>query len=92
MGQIPTKALCKLHVGVAQEVQSCARTDAVELQHTKDNKEGFELVLEKVKIENKDEKDQADRLEQGLVVAYDRIPKRVQIEEPTTTQKIDQIV
>jgi hypothetical protein len=62
------------------------------LQHTKDNKEGLELVLEQVKLENKDKKDQADRIEQGLVVAYDRIPKRVQIAEPTTTQKIDQIV
>jgi hypothetical protein len=33
-----------------------------------------------------------DRLEQGVVVAYDRIPKSTQIAEPTTTQKIDQIV
>jgi hypothetical protein len=75
MGKIPTKALYKLQVSVAQEVQSRARIDATELQHTKDNKEGLELVLEQVKLETKDEKDRADRIEQGLVVAYDRIPK-----------------
>jgi hypothetical protein len=60
--------------------------------HMKDNKEELELVLEQVKLETKDEKDHVDRLEQGLVVAYDRIPKSTQIEEPTTMQKIDQIV
>jgi hypothetical protein len=92
MGRIPTKALYKLQVSVAQEVQSRARTDTTELQHTKDNKEELELVLEQVKLETKDEKYHMDRLEQGVVVAYDRIPKSAQIAEPTTTQKIDQIV
>jgi hypothetical protein len=52
----------------------------------------LELVLEQVKLETKDEKDRTDRLEQGVAVAYDRIPKREQIAEPMTTQKIDQIV
>jgi hypothetical protein len=56
MTQIPTKALYKLQVSVAQEVQSRARTDATELQQTKDNKEELELVLEQVKLETKDEK------------------------------------
>jgi hypothetical protein len=92
MGWIPTKALYKLQVSVAQEVQSCACTDATELQQTKDNREELELVLEQVKLETKDEKDHVDRLEQGLVVAYDRIPKSTQTTEPTTMQKIDQIV
>jgi hypothetical protein len=56
MERIPTKALYKLQVSVAQEVQSRARTDTTELQHTKDNKEELELVLEQVKLETKDEK------------------------------------
>jgi hypothetical protein len=51
-----------------------------------------ELVLEQVKLKTKDEKDCADRLEQGLVVAYDGISKRVQIKELMMMQKIDQIV
>jgi hypothetical protein len=34
------------------------------------------LVLEQVKIETKDEKYCADRLEQELAVAYEKIPKR----------------
>jgi hypothetical protein len=62
------------------------------LQHMKDNREELELVLEQVKLETKDEKDHVDRLEQGLVVAYDKIPKSAQTTEPTTMQKIDQIV
>jgi len=33
-----------------------------------------------------------DRLEQGLVVAYEKVPKSAQTTEPMTTQKIDQIV
>jgi hypothetical protein len=33
--RIPTKALYKLQVSVAQEVQSHARTDATDLQHTR---------------------------------------------------------
>jgi hypothetical protein len=62
------------------------------LQHTKDNKEELELVLEQVKIETKDEKYHVDRLERGVVVAYEKISKSVQIAEPITTHKIDQIV
>jgi DNA repair exonuclease SbcCD ATPase subunit len=49
-------------------------------------------VLEQVKLETKDEKYHMDRLEQGLVVAYDKIPKSAQTTELTTMQKIDQIV
>jgi hypothetical protein len=52
----------------------------------------LELVLEQVNLETKDEKYRADSLEQGLAVAYEKIPKRAQIAEPTTTQKIDQFL
>jgi hypothetical protein len=49
-------------------------------------------VLEQVKLKTKDEKDCADRLEQGLIVSYDGIPKRSQITKLMMMQKIDQIV
>jgi hypothetical protein len=62
------------------------------LQQTKDNQDELELVLEQVKVEIKDEKDHANRLDQGLAVAYEKIPKSAQSTELTTTQKIDQIV
>jgi len=52
----------------------------------------LELVLEQVKIETKYEKDHVDRLEQGLVVAYEKIPKSMQTIDLTTTQKIDHIM
>jgi hypothetical protein len=73
-------------------VQSCAQIDAVELQHTKEIKKKLELVLEQVKIETKYEKYRMDRLEKGVVVSYDKVPKSAQIEDPMTMQKIDQIV
>jgi hypothetical protein len=92
MGWIPTKVLYKLQVSVVQEVQSCTHTETIDLQHTKDNREELYLVLEKVKIETKYEKYRTNRLEKGLALVYDIIPKSVQIEEPMMTQKIDQIV
>jgi hypothetical protein len=61
------------------------------MQHTKENKEELELVLEQVKIETKDEKYHVDRLVKGVAKTYDKIPKSAQIAERTTTQKIDQI-
>ena len=69
-----------------------ACTDATELWHTKDNKEELELVLKQVKIKTKDEKYHVDRLEWGVVVAYENISKSVQIPKPTTKKKTDQIV
>jgi hypothetical protein len=57
LARIPTKALYRLQVSVVQEVQSCARTDATELQETRDGKEALELVIEQVKFETKEEKE-----------------------------------
>jgi hypothetical protein len=62
------------------------------LQSAKENKDKLELVLEQVKLETKDDKYCTDRLEQGVVVAYDIIQKSMQIEEPMTMRKIDQIM
>jgi hypothetical protein len=92
MGWIPTKALYKLQVSVAHEVQSHPCIDTTKLHHTKDKKEELELVLEQVKLDTKEEKDHVDKLDHGVIVAYDKIPQSVQIAEPMTTQKIDQIV
>jgi hypothetical protein len=54
------------------------------LQQTKDIREELELVLEQVKIETKYEKYLAYRLEKGLVVAYEKIPKNAQMTELMT--------
>jgi hypothetical protein len=56
LAKIPTKALYKLQVSVMQEVQSHARTDAVELQETRNGKDSLELVVEQVNLETKEEK------------------------------------
>jgi len=54
LARIPTKALYRLQVSVAQEVQSCAITDAIELKEKRDGKESLELVIEHVKFESKE--------------------------------------
>jgi hypothetical protein len=43
--RIPRNSLYKLQVSVASELQSHARTDAIDLQHTKNGKEVLELVF-----------------------------------------------
>jgi hypothetical protein len=58
----------------------------------KDNREELALVLKQSNIKTKDEKDHVDRLEKGLVVAYDKIPKSAQTAELTTKKNIDHIV
>jgi hypothetical protein len=73
-------------------VQSHARTEATELQHTRDSKEELELVLKKVKLKTKDEKITQIGSSREWLQAYDRIPNSAQITEPTTTQNIDHIV
>jgi hypothetical protein len=89
--RIPTKALYKLQVSVTQEVQSCARTDAKELQHTKNGKEALELVVEQVKLETKEEKECTNRMEQGLTVVYNRIPDSTQAENRSAEEKLNLI-
>jgi hypothetical protein len=52
----------------------------------------LELFHEQVNFDTKDEKDHVDRLEKGLFVAYEIIPKSAQTTELTMTQHIDQNV
>jgi hypothetical protein len=89
---IPTKALYKLQVSFAQKVQSRARTNAMELQQTRYNRDELELLLEQDKIETKYEKDRTNRLEHEMGIAYDKIPKSTKTVELIVTQKIDHIV
>jgi hypothetical protein len=49
----------------------------------------MELILEHANIDTKEEKDRANGLELKVVVAYEKIPKNVQMTELTVTKKID---
>jgi hypothetical protein len=91
LAKIPTKALYRLQVSVAQEVQSHMRTDAVELQETKSDKEALELVVEQVKFETKEEKERADKIEQGVTTVYNHLPDSMQAESPSTEEKLNNI-
>lgn len=71
--KIPTKELYKLQVNVVQEVQSHARTDAAELQETRNGKDSLELVVKQLKIETKEEKQCRDNLETKLKEVFTRI-------------------
>jgi hypothetical protein len=63
MTRIPTKALFKLQVSVAQEVQSHTHTHTQQNCADKGQQEELELVLKKVNLETKDEKYCVDVLE-----------------------------
>jgi hypothetical protein len=54
--RIPTKALYKLQISVAHEVQSRARSDATKLETTQEEKEVLEIVLKETQIEHEEEK------------------------------------
>jgi hypothetical protein len=45
------------------------------LHQTKDNWDELELVLKQAKLKTKDEKYRADRMEQELALAYEKIQK-----------------
>jgi hypothetical protein len=62
LARIPTKALYKLQVSVAQKVQSRARIGTVELQEMKGEKESLELVIEQVKFDTRGEKEHIDKI------------------------------
>jgi hypothetical protein len=59
-------------------VQSCARTDVVELQKTRNDKDSLELVVDKIKLETKEEKQHIDNLEKKLKELFTRIPNNTQ--------------
>jgi hypothetical protein len=48
LSKIPTKALYKLQISMAHEVQSRARTDATNLETSREAKEVLERVLTEV--------------------------------------------
>jgi hypothetical protein len=51
LAKIPTKVLYKLQMTTTNEVKSRARTDAKNLETTKDEKEVLEIALKGVQIE-----------------------------------------
>jgi len=89
MTKIPTKALYKLRVSVAQEVQSCTRTDLAKLHHTKNGKGALEMVLERVNLKTKEENGHTNIMEQDLTTMYNRIPNSAQAVEISTEDNIN---
>jgi hypothetical protein len=69
-------------------VQSRARTDATELQVTRNGKDALELVVEQVKLETKEEKQHTDNLEQKLKEVFTRIPDSAQVAMSNAEEQI----
>jgi len=74
-----------------QEVQSHARTNTTKFQHRKNGKEALELVVKKVKLKSKEEKECTNIMEQGLTVVYNRIPDNVQAKKKSAEEKLNLI-
>jgi hypothetical protein len=84
LSKIPTKALYKLQISVAHEVQSRARTDAMNLETTKEVKEILEISLNQVQLERDEEKQCMEKLEQRLEEVFKTIPDNALAEELST--------
>jgi hypothetical protein len=69
-------------------MQSRGRTDAEELQDTKNSKDSLELVVEQVKLETREEKKFLDK---GLETIYASIPDIVKALEKSVEEKISLI-
>jgi len=71
--RIPTKALYKLQMSIVQEVQSRARTNATDLEITKEDKEVLEIVLTEVRSKKEEEKLHRNNLEKRLEEVFQKI-------------------
>jgi hypothetical protein len=78
LAKIPTKALYKLQVSIAQEIQSRARTDATELQTTKDIKDTLKITLNEVQVEKDQEKKHIGQIEECIEEVFKSIPDNTQ--------------
>jgi hypothetical protein len=76
---------------VAQEVQSRARTDATNLETTKEEKEVLEIALKEVQIERDEEKQHIENLEQRLEEVFQTILDNTLAEELNTKENIQRI-
>jgi hypothetical protein len=48
-------------------------------------------MLEQVKFETKEEKECADKIEQGVTTVYNHLPDNAQVESPSIEEKLNQI-
>jgi hypothetical protein len=92
LAKVPTKALYKLQMSITQEVQSRARTNATNLETSKEEKEVLEIALKEVQIECKEEKKRADKLEQRLEEVFQMIPDSALGGEISAEENIKRIV
>jgi hypothetical protein len=65
MAQIPTKALYRLQASIMQEVQSRAHVDATNLEVGRGVAEMLQITCDQLTSEKEEEKEHADKLEQG---------------------------
>jgi hypothetical protein len=82
--RIPTKELYKLNIRVVHKVQSRARSNATNLEITREEKEVLETVLKETHIEHEKDKRHAYIVEKILEEVFQRISDNALIGEIST--------
>jgi hypothetical protein len=90
--KIPTKALYKLHVSVAQEIQSRARSDATNLQLVQEDNTSLKEEVRKEGKVNKIAQKKLDNMEKQINVVFQAISGSVESEGASLKEKIRKIV
>jgi hypothetical protein len=74
MAQIPTKALYGLQTIIMKEMKSIARIDVANLEVGRGVAEMLQITCDQLTSEKEEEKQCADKLEQGIPMIYNHIP------------------
>jgi hypothetical protein len=76
---------------IAQEVQSRFRTDATNLETTKEYKDVLEIDLQEVQLEHEEEKQRLEKLKHKLEEVFQMIPDNTIAEDLNEEEMIEKI-
>jgi hypothetical protein len=78
--KIPTKAVCKLHISVAQEIQSRARSEATNLQTSQEENIALKEAISQEGREKKLAQQKIEEMEKHIGVVFQTIPDNAGLE------------
>jgi hypothetical protein len=89
--KIPTKALYKLQISVAQEIQSRARSDATNLQTTQEENITLKEEISQEGKEKKLAQQKVEEMEKHIGAVFQTIPDNAGSEEVSSEEKMKKI-
>jgi hypothetical protein len=89
--KIPTKALYKLQVSIAQEIQSRARSDATNLQLAQEDNTSLKEALSQEGKERKLAQQRVEEMEKQISGVFQAIPDNTESEEASSEEKMRKI-